>query len=196
MSTRKGYIVQSGYWFITFTCCNWLPLIEMTNSYDLIYNWFDHLTTEGHIITCYVIMPNHLHMLLAYKGGKPLNTLVANGKRFIAYEIIDRLQLSGKQEVLKTLRDKRSSAEIKAGKLHRVFEPSFDALHCYSLKVINQKLHYIHNNPCSKKWTLSPDPVSYQHSSAVFYETGKQSVYKVVNWMDLDEGNWMNWLNE
>jgi putative transposase len=30
-------------WFITFTCYDWLPLFNVTDSYDLVYNWFNHL---------------------------------------------------------------------------------------------------------------------------------------------------------
>jgi len=45
----------SGYFFMTFTCFNWLPLIETTSGYDLVYNWFDVLKENGHQITGYVI---------------------------------------------------------------------------------------------------------------------------------------------
>jgi hypothetical protein len=37
--------------------------------------------------------------------------------------------------------------------------------------IIYQKLN-IQNNPCQKKWMLSPDPISYVFSSASFYEDG------------------------
>jgi hypothetical protein len=32
---------------LPFTCCQWLHLIEITDSYDLIYNWFDHPKSKG-----------------------------------------------------------------------------------------------------------------------------------------------------
>jgi hypothetical protein len=43
---------------------------ELTNSYDAGYNWFDHLKTNGHYITIYVILPNHLHVLIGFKALK------------------------------------------------------------------------------------------------------------------------------
>jgi hypothetical protein len=86
MSLHKR-ITREGIYFITLTNHAWLPLIQLTNGYDLIYNWFDILKGKRHDLTGYVIMPNHLHLLLYYAGGaQPLNTLVGNGKRFIAYE--------------------------------------------------------------------------------------------------------------
>jgi len=44
--TRKGDTL-----FITFTCYKWLPLIELTNSHDVVYKWFDYLKTKGHLVT-------------------------------------------------------------------------------------------------------------------------------------------------
>ena len=78
---------QRGVYFITFTCFNWFPLIEVTNGYDLVYNFFDVLKENGNDVLGFVIMPNHVHLLLHYTNTKPsLNTIIGNGKRFIGYE--------------------------------------------------------------------------------------------------------------
>ncbi|MFT3681943.1 MAG: hypothetical protein QM791_16840 [Ferruginibacter sp.] len=37
---------SSGIFFITFTCYQWLPLIDTVNGDDIIYNWFDHLKSK------------------------------------------------------------------------------------------------------------------------------------------------------
>ena len=84
MSVRRAIAEKDGIYFITFTCKNWLPLFDLTNSYDAVYKWFDHLKTNGHYITGYVILPNHLHVLIGFKALKQsINTVVSNGKRFI-----------------------------------------------------------------------------------------------------------------
>jgi hypothetical protein len=41
MPVKRKIPYSNGHFFITFTCYNWLPLIEQSNSYDLIYKWFD-----------------------------------------------------------------------------------------------------------------------------------------------------------
>ena len=79
------------------------------------------------------------------------------------------------------------------GKLHQVFEGSFDLKLCYSYKFLKQKLDYIHSNPVSKKWDLVKDVVDYTHSSALFYETGKQGVYDVVHVNDWVYEHWNNY---
>ncbi|MEC3880220.1 hypothetical protein [Parapedobacter sp. 10938] len=191
MSIRKPHIHEQGLYFITFTNTHWLPLIQLTNAYDLVYNWFGHLQQQGHLIISYVIMPNHIHLLLAYHGGeKSLNTLIGNGKRFMTYEIIKRLQETHNTNILHQLQTAVNNSDIKRQKKYAVFKKSFDVLHCYSQKFILQKMNYIHANPCSKKWMLADAAIDYPHSSAKFYETGEQGIYPVTSWMDLEHLDW------
>jgi REP element-mobilizing transposase RayT len=67
MSVKRELPFTSGLYFITFTCHKWLPLFEITNAYNEIYKQFDRLKLEGHYIVGYVIMPNHVHVLIAFK---------------------------------------------------------------------------------------------------------------------------------
>ena len=131
-----------------------------------------------------MIIPNHVHILLSYNSPKTLNNFVGNGKRFIAYEIVERLKQANNKELLETLRSGVNKSDNKKGALHQVFEESFEAKLCFSKKFIQQKLNYIHNNPCAKKWMLAVDPVSYLHSSALYYETGKQGIWGCNSWTE------------
>jgi hypothetical protein len=73
-------------YYCTFTCYDWLPLFEMVNGYDMVYKWFDHLKTQKHYSTVFVIMPNHLHVILYFPdAGFNLNKIISNAKRFMAY---------------------------------------------------------------------------------------------------------------
>jgi hypothetical protein len=93
MPVRKVITEKDGVYFITFTCINWLPLFEISNAYDLVYKWFNHLKKAGNYIVGYVIMPNHVLALIALSNtGKSINTMVSNGKRFMAYDVIKRLK--------------------------------------------------------------------------------------------------------
>ncbi len=49
-------------------------------------------------------MPNHVHALIGFQNtGKSINKIVCDGKRFIAYEIINRLQAQNKLAILEEL---------------------------------------------------------------------------------------------
>ncbi len=159
-------------YFITFTCIEWLSLFEITNSYDLVYNWFSVLKKENDAnVVAYVIMPNHLHAIVHFREqGFNLNRIIANGKRFMAYEIINRLEVLENKEMLFHLESLVTSREKNKGQLHKVFKDSFDAKPIFSQKFLIQKINYIHYNPVTGKWQLAKNFVEYEHSSASFYE--------------------------
>ncbi len=116
--------------------------------------------------------------------NKAIDSIVGNGKRFIAYEIIKRLKESQNAELLNELSNLVSASDRKRGKLYEVFEPSFDWKECISDEFTEIMLNYIHNNPYSGKWNLVKSPIDYVYSSAKYYETGQQGVYDVFNYKD------------
>ena len=84
MSVLQTIPYDDGTFFVTFTCYNWLPLIHKTEGYDVVYKWFDHVKSKGHKINGYVIMPNHVHVLISFiTTGQSINTIIGNGKRFM-----------------------------------------------------------------------------------------------------------------
>ena len=139
MPVQQTIPFEEGAFFITFTCHKWMNLIETTDSYDLVYKWMDHLKSKGHKIIGYVIMPNHVHVLIDFiKNHQSINTTVGNGKRFMAYDIIKRLKTKGQNDVLSTL-SKNLEAKRKANnKQHEVWELSFDWKYCNSYKFIKR----------------------------------------------------------
>jgi REP element-mobilizing transposase RayT len=189
MSVRRTITEHDGIYFITFTCCRWLKLFEITNGYDTVYKWFDYLKSKGHFITGYIIMPNHVHALIAFRNtqGQSINSIIGNGKRFMAYDLVRRLTEQNNIDVLEQLSSFVRFTDKHKGKLHEVFEPSFDWKACQSEKFIEQKLEYIHANPCRGSWDLVNQPWDYEHSSAGFYFNGKQGVYEVVSYMELQD---------
>lgn len=148
MSVRRTIPSHDGVFFITITCVQWLNLFEISNSYNAVYRWFDYLRESGHYVTGYVVMPNHLHCLVAFSNtkGKSINKIIGNGKRFMAYYIVDCLEEMGRFDTLETLNSRVSLLEQKRNKIHEVFEPSFDWKECWTEKFIVQKLDYMHLN--------------------------------------------------
>ena len=131
MPVRRTIAATEGIYFITFTCTNWIPLFTLCQAYDVVYKWFDYLKAQKHYVIGYVIMPNHVHFIIAFSNsGKRINAIVGNGKRFMAYELVERLKQQHKLLVLNELTQALNDTEKKEGKLHGVFETSFDWKEC------------------------------------------------------------------
>jgi REP element-mobilizing transposase RayT len=173
MSTRKLRDKDGAVYFATFTCHQWVPLFHELDAYDLIYEWMHIAHAKGYHFLGYVIMPNHVHLVIRVPEGGAINTMLGNAKRFMAYELVQRLTAAGRQDLLARLQQGLRPSDIERGQKHRVFATSTDLIELFSGKMIEQKLKYIHANPVSKKWLLVDDAVEYPHSSFAFYVRGE-----------------------
>jgi REP element-mobilizing transposase RayT len=185
MSIRLKHSSIYSTYYCTFTNYKWLELFKITNGYDLVYEWFHHLRQDKIAdIIAYVVMPNHLHTILYFEHDHfDINKVISNGKRFMAYKIIDRLISLNNLSILKMLSDGVSERERKKGQLHKVFENSFDGKPIFSENFLIQKLNYIHHNPVSGKWNLVENFIDYEHSSASFYETGEVKWFRPLHYL-------------
>jgi len=68
-------------------------------------------------------MPNHIHALIDFTTtAKKINTIIGNGKRFMAYDVIKRLQESGRTDMLTALEKAGAAKSKDRGKIHEVWE--------------------------------------------------------------------------
>jgi len=187
MALHRIHNERHQVYFCTITCYKWLPLIEEANAYGSVYRWFEHLKADGCHVIGYVIMPNHFHvMLYPTHSGTSINKVVGECKRFMAYDIVQGLKKTRKNDLLEKLKAGVRQKEIGKGKLHQVFRLSFDARKCLSEKMVWQKLDYIHRNPVSGKWSLVDDYTKYVHSSAGYYALGISGKFDVTHYKDID----------
>jgi REP element-mobilizing transposase RayT len=172
MATKNKIYIPNEIYFITFTILDWRSIFVEEKYINLVYKWFDYMKTNyGNKIHGYVIMPNHLHLLVYLTDRSPQpSKLIQNAKRFLAYQIVALLQVDNKTDLLDLF---KSEARTKFGAKHKVFEDNFDSLVIQSRKLFLEKLNYIHNNPCQEKWALVDSPENYIHSSAANYFIGK-----------------------
>jgi len=183
MATHIKHEEKDTFYFVTFTCYNWLSLIDKTFLYDYIIGWTSQLSKRRIKVCGYVIMPNHLHLLVYIENScRGLNSVIGEAKRFMSYEIIKRLKHQKEFELLKILSKAVQPRERKIGKKHQVFRLSFDAKEVSGEREINKVLDYIHYNPVNGKWQLASDFVEYPYSSAKYYELGEQREIEVYDY--------------
>ena len=171
MATRIRDFVPQRIYFITFTIYNWIKVFTDEKYFYLVYKWFDYMKENyDNRIHGYVIMPNHVHLLLFISELSPDDsTLIQNAKRFMAYDIVKYLKADMKTNLLKIFSD---AAEVEKGAKHKVFKDRFDSKQMVNAELYREKLNYIHNNPCTPKWRLAEKPEDYIYSSAANYILG------------------------
>ena len=125
-----------------------MPLVDKVNGYDIVYKWFDYLKAQGHFINAFVPiaigMPNHVHAVISFiETEQNINSIIGNGKRFMAYDIDKRLKENNEIELLNLLANAVERKRKANSKKHEIWELSFYWKHCSSEKFIQQKMDYI-----------------------------------------------------
>ena len=102
-------------------------------------------------------------------------------KRHTARQIIRQFKAKEELSNIELLRslNKDPRQEYKVG------EDRFDARDVFSVEFLQQKMDYIHHNPCQPHWNLAELPEDYPWSSARVYIADKSSVIPIDDVRDL-----------
>ncbi len=185
MSTHVHHQEKHCFYFVTFTCYQWLPLLEKSEIYDFLPAWICEIKKRGVLICGYVFMPNHIHLLVfVQENSKGLNHIIGEAKRFLAYEIVSRLKSKNELKLLYKLVQGVQEKERGKGKKHQVFRLSFDAKEVKGKDEIDRILDYMHHNPVSGKWHLVDDFTDFEYSSARYYELGEPRDITISHYLD------------
>lgn len=187
MAVRTVFSDEEKLFYITFTNYDWLPLIKLTDSYDVVYSWFRYICNKYNVeVTGYVIMPNHIHCILSFpERGVSLNTVLREGKIYMARMILSRLKKAGEWDTLDRLREGVTASRQAKGQEYVIFKRGFEAKAIFSRKFLEQKMNYIHQNPVRGIYNLVEDWRDYGHSSAGFYEYGVPGFFEPVHFLEL-----------
>jgi putative transposase len=167
---NKTEFIANEIYFITFTIKDWQHIFTSDKYRQLVYKWFDYTKSKyGNQINGYVIMPNHIHILMHITDKAPkISVLIQNAKRFMAYAISNYLQADKQITILKKFDIEPNKKNAK----HKIWQPRYDSLLIQTQDMFLQKLNYIHNNPCLPIWALADKPEEYKYSSADYYISG------------------------
>jgi REP element-mobilizing transposase RayT len=123
------------------------------------------------ILYSYVIMTNHIHLIIQSEDGK-LSDLIRDFKKFTAKTILDKIQTepeSRRDWMLE--RFKLATETHSRNKNYQFWQLSNHAEAIYSEKFMWSKIDYIHFNPVRARIVSSPQ--DYIYSSASNYVNRK-----------------------
>ena len=124
----------------------------------------------------FVVMPNHIHLIVQFDKDQSLPDFIRDYKRHTADRFTRQLKAEQNLELLNFL----ASKVDRIGKQkYKVWEDGFVAKDIFTQVVLEQKLDYIHENPCRQHWKLSDTARNYIWSSARFYLTDEPCLIPV-----------------
>lgn len=161
---RKNYMEIGELFFWTATINKWQQLFQQNIYKDVIISSLAHLSEAGKIdIFAFVIMPNHIHLIWRTNQMNGKETAQASFLKYAAHTFKKMVRIDETVPL-------SSFAVSVVNKQYEFWQRNTLAVHLYTKKVADQKVDYIHYNPCTKRWPLVIDPCDYRYSSAIFYE--------------------------
>jgi len=169
-------------YFITTKAERHVHIFKRESIIRIIIDSLHFLRTSGRVkLFVFVIMPNHIHLIIKLSKEYTISDMIRDFKRHTARQIIRQLLAENETDTLKLLqrlnKDNRQDYKIR--------EDQYDARDVFSPEFLEQKMDYIHHNPCQPQWKLAELPEEYPWSSARFYIADKPSVIPVDDVRDL-----------
>ena len=172
---KEGYTIkeQEKAHFITATVVDWIDVFSRKNYRDSIIECFDYcIKNKAMILYGYVIMSNHIHMIIQSNDGK-LSDLLRDFKKFTAKTILEKIQSepeSRREWMLE--RFKLATKTHSRNKNYQFWQYGNHAEEIFTEQFLWSKLDYIHMNPVRAGIVIKMDDYVYSSASNYMNVTG------------------------
>jgi len=157
MGLRHRSNFPSGAFFVTTSTINRAVYFSVDADFEMIERNIEfYRNRENAMIFGYVVMPNHLHMIISIPVGGSISNFMRDFKRITARKFY-------------------RSRGFKSG---RLWQDRFDDVAIITKEVAQTKLNYIHQNPV--RAGLVQNVEDWKYSSARFYLFGEKRFIAVT----------------
>src|SRR5579872_6481062 len=168
-SGLKRYYGDDHLHYITWTCYHRQGWLAEPKRRDL----FLHILEETRrryrfVVVGYVVMPEHVHLLISEpEQGTPSTVVQVVKQRFA-------------RRVLRRKRRKSAQLTLWAGNDPQVWQTRFYDFNVWSERKRAEKLNYMHQNPVGRGLVLEPE--QWPWSSYRSYAFGEEGMVKINQW--------------
>jgi putative transposase len=178
MSEKYKFRNPKGIYFITPTLVGWVDLFTRSVYKDLVIDSIIHCqNSKGLVVHAWCIMSSHLHLIVSTEG-ESLSSIVRDFKKHTAkriLELINNLHESRKENLLMVF--EKEAKNIKRNRKYKVWQDGNHPVELCDLKMMEDRLNYLHMNPVKAGIVIEPD--HYLYSSAMDY-CGASGYLKIV----------------
>ena len=181
---KEGYVVrdQTLPHFITATVVDWIDIFTRQTYRDIVIESLDYcIKNKGMILYGYVIMSNHIHLIIQSEEGK-LSDLIRDFKKFTAKSILEKIQNSPESRKEWMLERFKLAAQTHSrNKDYQFWQYGNHAEEIYSNEFMWSKLDYIHLNPVRAGLVAKASDYIYSSASNYVNNSGLLTIEKADN---------------
>jgi REP element-mobilizing transposase RayT len=146
---------EAAVYYLTYSVVDWLPVFVSEATCKIITESLTYCHRQKQLrVNAYVIMPTHLHLIVfdADLDTERLQRTLADLRKFTGRQLSDHSSQHGPKCFPAALRD-----QAVADRERRFWQPSRHPEAIQGEPFWQQKLNYLHDNPCRKGLVRSPD---------------------------------------
>jgi REP element-mobilizing transposase RayT len=180
MSRKYKVLDQNRPYFITCTVVDWVDVFTRAEYKEILVDSLQHCQLKkGLEIFAWVIMTNHVHLIVRAKQGLKLENIIRDFKKYTSVALC-RAIIANRYESRKWIMNIFKAAGASSSKhfKYQFWQESFHPVELSSNSIMDQKLNYLHSNPVRAGIVTSPE--SYLYSSAVDYYTNLRGMIEIV----------------
>jgi putative transposase len=179
MSRKYKFKNEEGAYFISFAIVNWIDVFTRDIYFSCIVESLDFCRkNKGMEIYGYCIMPSHMHLIFRSSNNDP-SGLIRDFKGFTSKKMINLIRgntQESRKEWLLWMFERAGKKNSNVTK-HQFWQQNNHPIEIWTLKVFEQKLNYVHQNPVQTGFVT--DPIDYKYSSARNYGNDDQTVLEI-----------------
>ncbi|MFZ4545004.1 MAG: REP-associated tyrosine transposase [Saprospiraceae bacterium] len=159
-----------GIYFVTCTIVAWVDLFTRVEHRKFVVDSLAYCQKEkGLRIHAYVVMSNHLHMVISSsEPDKHLSGILRDFKKFTAKQILEAIHLLPESRREWMLQIFSAAGKYNSNnKNFQIWQQDNHPIELRTLKFIEQKIYYIHQNPVRAGFVHKAE--EYIFSSACVY---------------------------
>ncbi|MES2426335.1 MAG: transposase [Bacteroidota bacterium] len=169
---RTGYIIhdQQAIYYMTFTIVGWIDVFSRQSYRDVVIDSLKYCQkNKGLHLHAYVIMSNHIHLIVSVDEGHTISDFVRDCKKFTAKQILDDIE----NNTTESRRDwmlhqfKYYASRHSRNEHYQLWQHENHFVELSSPAFMQQKIDYIHENPVKAGLVYRAE--DYVYSSASNY---------------------------
>lgn len=163
MSTGYQIYNQQATHFVTFTIVDWVDLLSRKVYRDIVMDSLRYCSEQkGLIIYSYVIMTNHLHLIIQSNGQHALSDIIRDFKKFTAKQFLEAIikEPESRRDWLLN-RFKFNASLHSRNSNYQVWTQENHAIEINSNAFFEQKNNYILQNPIRAGWVDKAEDYVY-----------------------------------
>lgn len=179
MSRKYKFGESTGAYFISFATVYWIDVFTRDIYFSVIIESLDYCRkNKGMEIYGYCIMPSHIHLIFRSAEADP-SGLIRDFKGFTSRKMLKTIEENtqeSRKEWMLWMFEKAAKKNSNV-KNRQFWQQNNKPIELWSLKVFEQKLNYIHNNPVVSGFVTNP--IDWKYSSARNYASNDDTILEI-----------------